>query len=297
MDNIEKILWKAQFQQKKNWLQVRRFLQEALARYPQEKRLYHALADLYFSQQLYARAINVYMDLLDLDDSDDQVNFKIGNCFLSLKEYRLAIDYYEKVKTDFPELTYNKAFAYSKIGKFEESLKIMQEIMSYQIYTELPLIFITELYFALKDYNKAIEYLNKAEVMFGKQGTFHYLRGLAYSHMEKWLQAYLEFQKADKFKLDSYHFYRAYGIACDKIGKTDQAVDHLLKSIKLFPGNSASYLDLIRIYLDNNRIMEAYTLIMHAKKNIPFSISLSLLYNQIMQRMKKGIKKDLYEDL
>ena len=292
MDEVKRILWMAKFQKKKNWLNIRKILLEGINKHPREPQLYNALGELYFNQKLFSRAIDVYLDLLEINQTDANIYFKIGNSFLSLQEYRLAIDYYEKIKFKFPELLYNKAYAYSKIGDYDKSLKIMQDIYHFPISSELPLIFISELYFAKKNYSHALKNLNKAEKMFGKQGTLYYLKGLAYSNMENWLKAYVEFEKADKLKVNNYHFYRAYGISCEKIGKTERAIYLLLKSIKEQPGNSVSYIDLIRIYLEHNRIVEAYTLVMHAKKNIPFSISLSLLYSQVMQRMKHYEKKN-----
>ncbi|MBN1327780.1 MAG: tetratricopeptide repeat protein [Candidatus Cloacimonetes bacterium] len=292
MDKINKVLFQVKYQKDKNWLKVKKLLLETISEYPENAQLYQALAELYFSKKLYSKAIGAYTRLREIDKTDQEIPFKIANCFLSLREYKLAIDYYESSPIIFQELLYNKAYAYSRLGDYEQSIEIMKQLVKYPINSELPLIFLAELYFTQSNYHQAILYLNKAERMFGKQSTIFYLRGIAYSHLERWLKAYWEFKYADQMKMVNHHLYRGYGIACDKIGKTAEAIDLLLQSIKLSPKNTAGYLDLIRIYLENNRVMEAYTIIQHARKNLPASISLTLLYNQIMQKMENLSRKN-----
>ncbi len=291
MDNIRNILWQAEFQRKKNWLKACRLLKTNIEIYPEEKQLYFTLGELYFSKKLFTKAIGTYTDLMSIDPKNPEIPLRIGNCFLSLNEFQLALDYYDKVRLKFPELLYNKAYALSKLGKFNESLKIMKNLLKQNVTSNLPYIFTAELYFALKDYRKAIKHLENAEKSFGKNGTIFYLKGIAYSHLDNWLKAYLEFQKAEKMKIKTYHFYRGFGITCENIGKMDEAVDYLIKSIQISPKNDSSYLDLIRIYLNQNKIMEAYSLVMHARKKVSFSISLTLLYNQIIQKLDNISKK------
>jgi tetratricopeptide (TPR) repeat protein len=287
VNKIDNILWQAKFLRENNWLKARKLLKESIKECPEDIRLYKELADLYFSKKLFLKAIQIYQDILSFNKDNSDTLFRIGNCFLSIKEYMLALEYYNEVTEKFPELYYNKSFAYSKIGKIDESIKTIKKLLSFKSSSEIPYIFLAELFFSQKKYSKAIEYLSKAEKLFGKQGNLYYLKGLAYSHLNKWLKSYVAYQKAEKMKVESYHFFRGFGLVCEKIGKIEQAIDNLLKSIKLAPSSATSYMDLIRIYLDHDRIMEAYSIIQHAKKNIPFSISLSLLYNQILQKIKQ----------
>lgn len=285
MDRIENILWQTKYLKDKNWLKVKNLLQQAISEYPEDSRLHFELAELYYSKKLFVKAINTYQQIIYLDGENDEINFRIGNCFLALKEFLLAIDYYEKVEDFFPELYYNKAYTYSKLGKVETSIGIMEDLLVNQTNSEIPYIFLAELLFNQKEYNRALEYLEEAESLFGKQSSIFYLKGIAYFHLENWLKSYLEFKQAENLKLESYHFYRAYGLTCEKIGKTEEGIRNLLRSIKLDPLSATSYLELIRIYLDHDRVMEAYSIMQHARRNIPFSISLSLLYNQILQRI------------
>ena len=153
------------------------------------------------------------------------------------------------------------------------------------IRTELPYIFLAELHYTRREFHKTIDYLLKAEKSFGKKGSIFYLRGLTYFNLENWLKAYVEFENAAKVKINTPHFLKNYGLASEKIGKTEQAIDLMLMSIKKAPLDPGGFIELIKIYLAHDRMMEAYSIAQHAKRNIPFSITLSMLYDQILRQV------------
>jgi tetratricopeptide (TPR) repeat protein len=287
MDKIEKILLQVKYHKNSQWLKSRNLLLESIQQYPSELRLKKELADLYMNQKLFTKAIRVFQEILEVDETDPYIHLKLGNCYLFIKEYVLAIKSYDRSIIELPEIAYNKAYALSKIGDVKDSVKIMKEILASHTFSDAPYIFLSELYFSRKKYDEALDALNTAEVKFGKKGELFYLKGLAYYHKGQWLQAFIELQHAERMKIENYQFFRNFGLVCEKIGRTDQAIENLMKSIKLSPTSSTTYLELIKIYLNHDMIMEAYTIIQHAKRNVPFSISLSILYNQILQRINK----------
>jgi len=287
MDKVENVLLQFKYHKNNQWLNIRNLLLKNIDLYPEDLRLKKALADLYMKHKLYTRAIKVFQEILENDIKDPTIFLKIGNCFLFLKEYVLAKEYFEKSQVELPEISYNKAFALSKTGEIDQSIKLMKKVLKKHTFSVAPFIFLVELLFTKKKYKQALEYLNRAEKTFGKQVSLYYLKGLAHFHQKKWIQAYLEFEKAEKMKPVDPQFYRNYGLVCEKIGKTKNAIAYLLKSINLSPTSASTYMELIKIYLDHDQVMEAYSIIQHAKRNVPFSISLSFLYNQILQKINK----------
>ncbi len=287
MNKIDNLLWQAKMQKDKNWLKARNLLNDALEEEPTNIDILRTIAELYHSKKLFHKAIVYYQMIIAQNEEDEQAIFRAANCFLLLNEFKIAIDYYDKIKLPFPELLYNKAFAYSKLKNNDKSIEILKELLKYIVSSEIPYIFIAELYFTKKKFNEAIFYLNKAESSFGKRGTIFYLRGLANFQLHHWLKAYVEFQSAEKMKVRTPHFYRTYGITCEMIGKTTRAVDLLLKCIKLLPFDPAGYIELINLYINHNRTMEAYSIVKLAKKNLPTSITITMLYNKILENLRK----------
>ncbi|MDO9576974.1 MAG: tetratricopeptide repeat protein [Candidatus Cloacimonadales bacterium] len=290
MDKIDNILWQVKYEMKHNWLQARNILRTEIEANPGNAKLLTTLADLYQSKRLFRKAIAEYQKALPISPHRNAILYRIGNCFLALNEYKLAFSYYDQLQDDFPELFYNKAFALSKLNQPDEAIETLETMFSlnYSISSEMPYIFLAELHYTRLEFDKTIHYLDIAENNFGKKGSIFYLRGLTYFNLKNWLKAYIEFQNADKLKVNTAHFYKNFGLACEKIGKTNQAIDLLLKSIKMAPLDSGSYIELIKIYLGHERVIEAYTIAQHAKRNIPYSITISMLYDQILQRMNRN---------
>ncbi len=285
MKRINNIIWQAKLEKRRNWLKATKLLQDGIREFPSEVSLYQELAEIYYAKRLTRKAISIYQKALSFKQNEDFIRTRIGNCFLSLNEYRIALDYYKKTEIETPELLYNIAFAYSKINRIDDSIEILKKVITLKLTSEIPFVFLAELFFMKKQFETAIGYLNKAESIFGKQGTFYYLKGLAYSNQKNWLKAYVEFQKAEKLKANSSHFYRLYGIASEKIGRTSQAIDNLLNSIRISPTDPANYIELIKIYLAHDRILEAYRVVQSSQRNVPLSFSLSLLHQQILNRL------------
>ncbi len=289
MSNVDNILWQVRYLQNRNWLKARDLLRSSLVDNPENDKLQLALAELYQSQRLYRKAIVEYQKLLSLWDHKDIVHFRIGNCFMALTEYRLALNYYNILPESTPELIYNKAFVLSKLNRTDDAIAVLEKLfqLNYQINSELPYIFIAELLYTHREFEKAVNYLDLAEKTFGKKSSIFYLRGLIFMNLRNWLKSYLEFQNADKLKVDTPHFLKNYGLICARIGKNTQAIDLLLRSIKLAPNDPGAYIEIIKLYLDQNRVMEAYSIAQHAKNNIPYSITLSMLYDQILQKINQ----------
>lgn len=285
MDKTENILWQAKHLSKTNWLQATRLLESEISKGDNNYSLQIELGNIYFNYHVYTKAIKTYQSALTKKPGDKTLIFKLGNSFLSLNEYVLAIAQYEKISTYFPELLYNQAYAYAKIGNLDESIHILKKLIRINKYSQVPYVFLAEIYYTQGKFDLAVKYLTDAEKRFGKQGPISYIKGLAYSNLHNWLKAFIEFNTAEKLNIKSHQLYHSYGLACEKIGKIDRAISFLQKSLILNPSGSACYLDLIRIYLDQDRIFEAYGLIQQAKRNIPFSVPLSILYNQVMQKV------------
>ena len=152
--------------------------------------------------------------------------------------------------------------------------------------SDIPYLFLSEIYFSKGNFLFAIKYVDIAEKKFGKKGVFHYLRAASYSHLEKWLKAYLEFTESEKYQIDFPHFLRSYAIAADKIGKSEKAIELLKRNIIKEPDDSISYIELIKIYLARDMVKEAYEILKEAKSSLSFSFPLTILSEKINRKLK-----------
>jgi len=288
MDKANNLIWQAKMQMKTNWLNATNILEDGKRDFPSEREIYTTLGDIYLDKELHKKAIENFQKALELDPSDDHVRFKYGNCLLVLDEYRMALDQYNQCGTSFPELVYNKAFAYYKMGKLSLSIQLMEEIIKDPLTTEMPLIFMTELQFMKQQYDDAIFYIEMAEKRFGMQGNLQYLKGLAYFHQHFWLKSFIAFQKADKLAFATPNFLLNYGMVANKIGKYKLAEKILLNFIEESPNDGQGYAELINIYLEHDMIVKAEKLSKRAKKNAAYSLSLSMAYSKLSSYKKRS---------
>ncbi|MDD3050506.1 MAG: tetratricopeptide repeat protein [Candidatus Cloacimonetes bacterium] len=282
MLEIENILWQARFQVKTNWLRACKILENGIREFPETKELYVELANIYIDRKLSKKSIEVLQNALKIDKNDSSILFKIANSFLSLKEYGLAIFYYDQINEYFPEALYNKAVTLARMGKNEESISALENLIRIPSDSILPYLFLIEEYISQKYYHKAISLINSVETGFGKTAKLAFFKGIAYFYQDNWLKAYVEFNLAEKMEFKNPNFYRIFGICCEKIGKTETGIEYLLKSIKMEPFNVTNYLELIKIYLTNNRLEDALVICQHARKISPVSASISMIYNKIV---------------
>ncbi len=287
MNEIDKILWQVRFEEKRNWLKAKRILQKGLRSYPRNKKLVSRLGKLYQAQRLYNKAIEVYLQILQNNPSDEKIIFQLANCYLLQKEYRLALNQLKKINSSFPELHYNRAYAYSKLEYFQQAIAELEQINMDATLNELPIIFQAELNFINRNYEKALKLLDKAEKKFGEKGTIYYLRGLINVNKRHYLKAFVEFKYAEKMRIDNIHFLRNYAYTCEQIGKDNKAIEVLLLCLKKAPFDIKAHIDLGKLYLKLDRVFEAYSIIEQAKRNLPFSVSLAMLLNQIKEKIDK----------
>lgn len=288
---LNNILWQAKMQLKTNWMEAKRILQTGMDEFPNNIELLLFMAEIYFSKRIFRKAIGVYHVILRIEPDNTTAIFQLANSFMAISEFKLAIDYYDRLYASFPELLYNKAYAYSKIGRNDKSIAVLENIFNYKITSILPYIFLAELYFLDGRHKDAIKSLEKAQKKFGKRGNVSYLMGLAFYNLKNYLRAYVEFETAEKLKVNSANFFKNYALTCNKIGKTEKAIELLMKGIKLNPFDPIVYIEIIQLYIEHDRYEEAFSIAQLSSKNVPYSVTLTMLYDKILKYMDERDNK------
>ncbi|MCD6181592.1 MAG: tetratricopeptide repeat protein [Candidatus Cloacimonetes bacterium] len=281
MNKLDRILIQIKFQTDRNWIQMRRLLIETIAEYPEDKRLLVALGKLYERQKLYKKAIDAFQRAVQLDQNDEILHIHIGNGYLFLGEYRLAIDSFDRVQSDSPDVLYNKAFAYARLNKPLVTIEILERLIKLKPTTSAPYFLLCDMLYYQKNYEEILRTMNTVQRNFGPSSLVFYFTGVAYYHQNKYLNSFVELQKAEEFNMDHSHFYLIYAKVCNKIGKTDKAIELLKNSISKYPKDPTAYYDLAQMYLKLNRLADVESLINLAKKFLPHSLAVSLLHNKI----------------
>ncbi len=255
--SVANLLIQAEYLMRKNWLEAIKLLENSLTEYPSEKEIYELIGDIYFQEQLHQKAIDNFQKALTFDKKNSQLLFKIGNSYLSLDEPRLSIYYFEQIPEFIPEALYNKAIAFTQMGRIEESIDALTQMLKKtNPLSDLPYTFLAEQLVQLRQYGRALKVLKDAEVKYGENPNIKLMKGFCYYYQKNWLKAYVAFREAEKSKWHTASYYHAKGICSEEIGRIDEAETNLWRCIELEPHVPKYYEDLVRL-LDRQGKQEA----------------------------------------
>lgn len=247
---IKNLLMRAEVLSHTNWLHAINILEKASEQYPRERGIYLTLGDIYAKQKKQEQAIGSYQQALTIDPNDEHLLFTIGNCYMALSEYRMALVYFAQVSKVTPELLYNRALAYTYSGQHEECVKNIKELLKYVFDNLNVYYFLVEELLRLSQHSEALVYLNEIEKRFGTQRHQLTLKGFVYNFQRIWLKSYVSFKAADEMReLNNIDHLHPYAMAAWHIGQLDKAVDILNRAVLKDPYASILHEDIIRILI------------------------------------------------
>jgi len=259
--DLERIIWQAKYEADSNWIKATQTLQDAIKLYPQEMRLHDELGNLYFFKDAYEEAARYFKQALDLDFRNADVIFKLAYCHLINRDFELAEQYFDMIAEVIPEATYNKCVALYKLNKGYKAIELLEELILVSKHSEKPYILLGKLYLEYERYQRVFELVEDTQNIFGKVNELTFIRGTAFFHTRQWLKAYVDFLDVEETVSDTPTYYRMYALTCEKIGKTDKAIETLMKSIEKYPPFYGAYYDLVKIYIMYNRYSDALKIV------------------------------------
>ncbi|HNW99776.1 MAG TPA: tetratricopeptide repeat protein [Candidatus Cloacimonadota bacterium] len=246
--NIRNLLIQAEHLMKGNWISAVNLLENALKDHPSEKDIYEMLGDIYIQERLFQKAIDNYQKALTFDKKNAQYLFKIGNAYLSLDEPRLSLYYFDQIHDFIPEALYNKAIAYTQMGRLEESIDALSSMLKHtNPFSELPYTFLAEQLIQLRQYAKALKVLNEAEKRYGQSPSIKMMKAFCFYYQKNWLKAYVLFRESEKSNWHSAAFYHAKAVCSEEIGRYEEAETAFNRCIEMEPHIPKYYEDLARL--------------------------------------------------
>ena len=285
------------------------------------KEVSEEIAGIYEKKQLYFDAITIY-DKLFVETEDIKYLEKIIQFYFSLELYNKILSLNKKYPNLHSELIYYyQGLVYFKMGEYENSIKMFDEIDASTFEKNDEIIIYKGLnYFNLGKFADANKYLKRAlqrkvkeEVAWTKLAEILYNNGKldnAYQAIEKAINkgnkeadAYLlaseiylakdmkrdfvkkmkELRKMNLPETSDAHF--RYGDLLLKMGKNDKAEVELKRALHLNENNMKALNALIEIYLKEENYTQTLPLLLKAYKTEPEKISLN--YARVLYILKK----------
>jgi tetratricopeptide (TPR) repeat protein len=286
MSEQDNILLRALELIRSNWIHAMHILREAADQNPKDPRYQIAMGDAFASRKSFDKALQHYLIALSLDPSDQQVTALIANCYISQGEYRLALAYYQKIVNPTDDLMYNKAIAQAFLGKHEDCITTLLEILPR--FPNHPFIYylLVEQYYYKGDSETALMYIDQAKRQAGEHVQLYLLSALIYSDMKRYLLAYDQYKKADAMGTitNSDHLLN-YAAAAHKSGLWKNALSIYERITEKFPYLSEGWAEIIKIHLEQENYLQAKRYLNLAKKKLDRPSSVLRLLQQRLDNM------------
>lgn len=289
--SIKALLWEAEHHRKSNWLLSVEILEDIIKKAPKILEAHEMLYAIFMNNLLFRKAEKIIKRALISFPDNDHLYFLMGNIFLAQRgKSRLAIEWFKRVKEKFPELHFNLAIALAYQNRRRDAVQIFEKILPYFSHLPTTFTFLAEQYISLREYDKAINLLSKAEVKFPINKDIYYFKAICYNKKLNWIQAFLYFEKAKTLGYDSPEFFNTVGICCKNMGDSEKAIKYFKRSIAQNIFFIKSYLDLSKLYIAENDFLNARKYLSIAQKIDPLNIFVALA-SERLRRLKKDKNK------
>jgi len=266
---ISNLLIRIQEMQKSNWLHALHLLMEASDKYPDDPRLQVAQAEVYMLRMQYEKALSCYISALSIDPANQQIITAIAGCYMATGEYRLALAYYQRIPNPTDELVYNIALAQAFLGRHQDSIDSIKQILPRMDRHPFLYFIIVEQFYRLGKLDTAVEYLDIAFAKAGSHTQLYLLAGIIYGQKGTWLKAYHSYRNADmQNRIVNPDHLINYAKAAQRIGLLGKAEETLLRAIHANPYVSEVYAELIKLHLEAGDTEAAHRVMKLARSNV-----------------------------
>lgn len=278
---------------------------------PEDEDILLRLADLYFVNRLFDKAVPIYLKVLEQRPNRLDVRERIARSYIAQDELIKAVEQYEEMAKKEPlKFQYQMMLGslYLDASRFatedepkqdkegatgekqrllDKALAKFQEAVILNSNELEPQLNIAYIYLLQKKPQQTLETLDRAKEKFPTHSRIYYFYGLAYSDMKQYDQAVRAFADTAKLaddstehKLDS-AFYFYYGAACERTGDIEAATDKFLKSIQINAD-------------DDEKNAEAYNYLgyMWAEKGVRLNEALDYIKKALVHEPKNGAYVD-----
>ena len=281
------------------------YLKHAIKLDPKNPEAFYQLGNVYFEKGMYETAADYYRHALTKDDVYFDAYYALGSTLYKLQNYEESYHVFEKSLT--VELDDVKVYEYLvkdaiRLRKFNEAKSYMQKAVSIKPTPE-NYITLAEVMYLLGEYDDAITLLN-SKVADSKNAKMYNYLGLCYYQLNDYTAAVNNFKKAISIDPRPIYFYNL-AVCYNTLGDKTSMQEYVNKAETARPKDIQDYLDIIKVYDDQNKASQVLSTLDKAILAYPnerqfYNLKLQILkqtgknkeYNTLNVQMKSKFPKD-----
>ncbi|MBN2322582.1 MAG: tetratricopeptide repeat protein [Spirochaetes bacterium] len=201
-------------------------------------------------------SITPYIGLIRIAERKNNVDmerkwrFVLAGNYFKYRIFDKALLQAERVKVLDPEFLENRYLLGDIFYALRRTKDAIEEFMYFTRHSEEKgdaLLKLGMLYDEAGDHDKAIEQFSEAVKLFPENDKLYYYLGLEYRIVEDYKNAAWAFRKAIELRDDDPEYYFNLGVSCERMGKIEEAIRYLDRSVTLDDTNpiSLNYLGYI----------------------------------------------------
>ena len=193
-------------------------------------------------------ALENFRKVAELEPDNLHTAIEIGWCLYKLKDYRAAIDKYERALQQRPD--YASAHAclalaevqppQEEVEEVRRGLRINPKIKDRAFWEHNLGTWLIQ----LDRWEEAVKPLCNAIELKSHEASTHYWLGIAYSQLKRHAEAITEFQKALRTCPNEPDSFFGLGVSLAEMGQFDEAADAYKQVVQLRPENADAYFNL-----------------------------------------------------
>lgn len=232
--------------------------------YPKFTEPYFRLAEIYENLGRLDSAIDLFEKISNLQPDDNDVKLYCGQFLIRNAKWEKAIEVLSFISLeDEPIVFYFTGYAYFMLKNFELA-KV--NFLSFIISDEQPEIiqeaylYLAKIEIELKEFNSALRYAKRAEVLFSDFWELHVIYARAYFYMDMISHAIKSIEKAIKFNSKNPTVFVWAGKIYFKNNDYKKAEKYFTKFIEMSENiSSEDYTLLAEVFLHNGKFRKAVT--------------------------------------
>jgi len=205
----------------------------------------------YFDDGKYNNALNVFLDVLDLETENVDALIQVGLCYRHLEQYHQAIEYYEKAIAIDPE----NSVAYNNIGYSYECQKDLDRAIEYYEKAleidpsyDRAVVNLTNIFLKRKEYGNAVRIYKNALKKDPLNVANWIDLGRAYRFLEDYQESINAYQEALNLDPFSKIAWNNIGYAFYCMDEYNEAIEAYTKSLDIEWLYDLPFSNLIKVY-------------------------------------------------
>ena len=237
---------------------------------------------------------------------------KLGVECSAANKFELAIEYFKKALKMLPKdglILYNIAWTHFSLRNFTKAINYAESALKLELPNTLSLVdfydLISDCYYNLDEYDKSLEYINKAVVIDSTIPDFHNTLGNIHDSLKDYDKAIEEYQTAIRLGDTNSVFYCNLANTYYNLGRFDEAIEKFKEAIErndkceeAFSGHSLSLIRLKK-YKEAEEVITKAMLIFDKSEEIYYArgvVALKLAnYSLAYEYISTSISIDLVE--